>query len=102
VLEALVPLDDRRLKVETELPRMPLSFYEASIEMPSGWCTIPAAYLLLSDAYRDDARTASTRRWPLVERLGAHLDIVNEEEAIASILRDLAHHSQTAGSLGAG
>lgn len=98
VLEALVPLEDRRLEVETELPTIPLAFYEASIEMPSGWCTTPAAYLLLSDAYRDDARTASALGWSVVERPGAHLDIVTQEAAIASILRDLAPDAPAAGS----
>lgn len=39
VLEVLVPLEDRRRQVESELPTVPLSFYEASIAMPPGWCT---------------------------------------------------------------
>ncbi len=69
---------------------MSRSFYKASIEMPSGLCTSLAAYLLLSESYRDDGRRASAFGWP-VEQLGTHLHIVNDEESIASVLRDLAH-----------
>jgi hypothetical protein len=89
VLEALIPLDQRRHEIEAELPRVPLSFYETVIEAPRNWCTIPTAYILLSEAYRQDAQRAAAVGWPVVERLGGHLDLVNHGEAIASILIDL-------------
>ena len=92
VLEALVRNDQRRREIEQELPNVPLAFYEAAIKVPIGWCAGPGAYVLLSDAYRSDAATAASRGWPVVERLGAHLDIVNDEEAIAAILTNLADH----------
>jgi hypothetical protein len=60
VLRALVPLDSRRHEIESELPRVPLSFYETVIEVPSDSCTKSIAYVLLSEAYREDARRASS------------------------------------------
>jgi hypothetical protein len=93
VLEALIPHDQRRHQIEAELPRVPLSFYETVIEAPQNWCSIPTAYILLSEAYRQDAQRAAAVGWPVVERLGGHLDLVNHGEAIASILLDLVRPS---------
>jgi hypothetical protein len=93
VLESLVQDDLRRSEIEKELPQVPLAFYEATIEVPTDWCESAGAYVLLSDAYRGDAGRAASLGWPVVERLGAHLDIVNDEEAIADILLSLVEGS---------
>lgn len=90
VLEALVPDDSRRRAIETELPAVPLAFFEAPITLPAGWCDGECAFVLLSEFYRSDATRAATLGWPVVERQGAHLDLVNDEEAIAEILVGLA------------
>jgi hypothetical protein len=92
VIEALVPDDERRREIETELPEVPLAFYEAPIEAPAQWCNRNGAYVLLSEAYRRDANGAGSLGWPVVERPGGHLDIANDEQAIADILVDLADH----------
>jgi hypothetical protein len=89
VLEALVHDDRRRREIETELPQVPLAFYEAPIDLPPDWCTSQGAYVLLSEAYRQDASRAASLGWPVVERPGQHLDIVNDEEAIADLLLNL-------------
>jgi len=89
-MERLVDVPERRAAIEAELPIAPLAFYETSIAMPFGWCGTPCAYVLLSPSYRDDAVTASVRGWPVVERLGRHLDMANDELSIASILIHLA------------
>lgn len=90
VMEMLVPNEARRAAIETEMPEIPLAFYESPITVPVGWCDTPSAFLLLSDAYRRDADTASSLGWRVIERLGTHLDIVNEPEAIARHLVELA------------
>jgi hypothetical protein len=90
-LESLVPDDRRRREIEKELPLVPLAFFEAPIEVPTNWCKSGGAYVLLSEAYRLDASRAGSLGWPVVERPGAHLDIVNDEEAIADILLDLSN-----------
>ena len=76
--------------VEAELPEIPVSFYESEVAVPIGWCERPASYLLLSEAYRDDARIARDRGWRVAERAGGHLDIVNDAEAVARELIALA------------
>jgi hypothetical protein len=86
VMQTLVRDDDRRRAIEADLPQVPLAFFEASIAAPAGWCRSEGAYILLSDAYRSDATRAASFGWPVVERLGAHLDIANDEEAIADTL----------------
>jgi hypothetical protein len=70
-----------------------LSFYETVMDASRTWCATPTAYVLLSDAYRDDAQRAAVVGWPVAERLGGHLDIVADGEAIASILIDLVRPS---------
>jgi len=89
VLEGAVPDRQRRQEIEAELANVPLAFFEAAVETPGGWCGGPAAYLLFSDPYRGGAREGSALGWPVVERLGGHLDIVNASDAIASILLDV-------------
>jgi hypothetical protein len=90
VLESLVPDDDKRGVVERELPEIPLRFYESLIEVPEGWCARSGAYVLLSEGYHDDANSASVLGWPVVTRLGQHLDIVCHSEAIADILLQIS------------
>ena len=89
-LERLVGDDLRRDAVARELPQLPLAFYEASIDAPLGWCRRAGAYLLLSLNYRSDADRAAALGWPVVEHIGAHLDIVDDEATIADVLVGLA------------
>jgi hypothetical protein len=90
VMRTLVPDEQRRRAIESELPTVPLAFFETRLTSPAGWCAERGAYVLLSDAYRGDAERAASLGWPVVERIGGHLDIANEEEAIAEILGRLA------------
>lgn len=90
VLERLVHDGERRRVIERELPRVPLAFYETSIGAPSGWCAGESAYLLLSENYRSDALAGESLGWPVVERLGGHLAIVNDEATITDVLVSLA------------
>jgi hypothetical protein len=86
-MELLIPDGDKRAVVECELHEMPIRFYETG------------AYVLLSEGYQSDASRAAQLGWPVATRLGGHLDIVNESEAIASILLEIsAQPRQPAGS----
>ncbi|HXY91024.1 MAG TPA: alpha/beta hydrolase [Acidimicrobiia bacterium] len=90
VMEYLIPDEHRRRLFEAELPAVPYAFYEAPVELPEGWCGLPGAYVLLSEGYRRHLLTARSRGWPEVELRGAHLDLVNHPEAIATALVALA------------
>lgn len=90
VMESLVRARHRRIDLEAEMVEIPLAFFESAFGVPAGWCDTAAAFLLLSESYRADAERARTLGWPMIERLGNHLDIVNEAEAIAGSIIDLA------------
>lgn len=89
LMRTLVPDDVRRADVEAEMLEVPLAFYESAVDLPSGWDQGRGAYVLLSEAYRDDALRARSLGWPLIERLGGHLDIVNDPDAIARAVIEL-------------
>jgi hypothetical protein len=69
---------------------VPLEFYETSVTLPDGWCSVRGGFVLLSEGYRPDAATAVSLGWPTVELLGAHLDLVNHPDAVAQALTRLA------------
>jgi hypothetical protein len=89
-METLVPDLDRRAAVVAELPRVPLSYFDGPVPMPTGWSKVGCAYILLSEAYRSDAAEAAARDWPVVELLGGHLDIVMRPGDIADALVEMA------------
>ena len=90
VMEALVSDGDRRAEIEAEMPEIPLAYFESRVEVPERWWTAPGAFLLLSEAYRDDAERARTLGWPVVERVGGHLDMVDHPDDVARAIADLA------------
>ncbi|HEX6425707.1 MAG TPA: hypothetical protein VFZ79_19615 [Acidimicrobiales bacterium] len=90
VMEALVPDAVRRAEIEVETPEVPLALYEASMTQPVGWCnTTPAGFLLLSDAYRQDADRARSLGWNVIEDVGNHLDLVNRPKPLARHIVEL-------------
>jgi pimeloyl-ACP methyl ester carboxylesterase len=85
----LVPDDDRRRELEAEMPQIPLPYFESPFEVPGGWCESPGSFLLLSESYRGDAERSRALGWPTVERLGGHLDIVNDPDGVARAIVEL-------------
>ena len=86
VMEQLIPDDDLRSAVVAEMPKLPLSYFEGVIPVPSGWTGTSCRYVLLSEAYREEATEATSRGWQVCERLGAHLDILTRPVEIADLL----------------
>jgi hypothetical protein len=89
-MEGLIPDRSRREAVLAELPRLPLSYFENRVPVPDQRRTPPGAYVLLSEPYRPAAEEAASRGWPVVEMLGAHLDIVVRPARVADALLSLA------------
>jgi Alpha/beta hydrolase family len=85
----LVPDADRRRVLEAEIPEVPLAYFESAFEVPERWCESRGSFLLLSESYRGDAERSRALGWPTVERLGGHLDIVNDPEEIARAVVEL-------------
>lgn len=68
------------------MPEIPLAFFESAFDVPASWCRTRGSFLLLSEPYRGDAERACALGWPTRERLGAHLDIVNDPDHIADAI----------------
>jgi hypothetical protein len=54
-----------------------------------GWPAAPAAYLLLSEAYQDEADRARELGWPVTERPSHHLALLTDPGPVAAALHDL-------------
>jgi hypothetical protein len=96
--------DDRvRAALEAEMPRLPLSYFEASVPLPDGWDRRPCAYLLLSAGfYRHSASEARGRGWPVAEIDGGrHLATATKPVAVADALLDLERALEWIGRAGA-
>jgi hypothetical protein len=89
VMAELVPDPELRAAVIDDLPRLPLWYFEDTVTIPPDWPDFDGAYVLLSEVYRADAEAAAARGWPVIERLGGHLDIVTKPDVVADALRSL-------------
>jgi hypothetical protein len=91
-MRELVPDERLRAELEAEMPRLPLSYFEATVPVPDDWASRhPCAYLLLSAAsYGPSAAEARARGWPVVEIPGVqHLAIATNASAVTEALLDL-------------
>ena len=97
-----IPDDRKREIVSAELPALPLSYFQARVPVPAGWTSTGCGYILLSDAYADEAAKAAASGWPVVRLPGAHLDIVTRPAAIADAILSVAGDLSVAGESGRG
>ena len=87
VMKDLIPDPDMRRLVASELPRLPLSYFSDFVPPVRLWPSVDNGYILLSEAYVDEASEAARRGWNVVERFGRHLDIVSNARAVADAVR---------------
>jgi pimeloyl-ACP methyl ester carboxylesterase len=86
----LFPDQRTRQAVTEEQPRLPLSYYEASVPVPAGWDVRPCAYLLFGPPYDEVASQAHGRGW-IVQRLpGGHLHQLVDPDGVAQLLLAIA------------
>ena len=71
-IEAHFPDRESQARFEADLPRLPLTWFEDSAEVPA-WDFRPCGYLQLSQLYEPEALGAVKRGWPLVHVDGSHL-----------------------------
>jgi hypothetical protein len=88
-----VPDDRLRAALEAEMPRLPLSYFDASVPLPDGWDRRPCAYLLFTgEPYGESAADARDRGWRVAEISGAgHLAMATEPVAVTDTLLALEH-----------
>jgi pimeloyl-ACP methyl ester carboxylesterase len=90
-MRELIPDERLRATLVAEMPRLPLSYFEASVPVPDGWDARPCAYILFSEEpYEQSASDARARGWPVAEIRGAqHLALATEPIAVTEALLDL-------------
>jgi hypothetical protein len=90
-MRELVPDERLRAALEAEMPRLPLTYFDASVPLPTAWNRRPCGYLLLSaDLYGQSAAEAVARGWPVREIRGAqHLAIATDAVPVTHALLDL-------------
>jgi hypothetical protein len=91
VMQELIPDESKRNLVTSELPRLPIQYFAESVPAVRPWPAARNGYVLLSEAYVDDAAEARSRGWSVVEVPGQHLDIVTRPRAVA----DAIHQCRT-------
>jgi len=85
----LIPDPQARRRFAAGCPRLPLAMFEEVHPQAPAWPDAPGAYLLLSEAYRDQEAKARELGWPVAEQMTHHLAILTEPGRIAGSLREL-------------
>jgi pimeloyl-ACP methyl ester carboxylesterase len=90
-MRELVADERLRAALEAEMPRLPLSYFDASVPLPDGWGASPCGYLLFTaDPYGPSAAEAHRRGWPVAEIKGVgHLAMATDPIAVADGLLDI-------------
>ena len=93
----LFPDQATRQAVTEEQPRLPLSYYEASVPAPAGWDGQPCAYLLFGPPYDELAREARGRGWIVEQLSGRHLHQLVDPDGVARLLLAIAEQMEVTG-----
>lgn len=85
---ALFPSPVIRLQVSAAQPTLPLSYFDASLPVPTRWDETPCAYLAFGDTYADELARAVAAGWPVSTLTGHHLHLLAAPaEVAAEVLR---------------
>ncbi len=69
----LLPHEADRAELGADMPRLPRSFYDIDIEVPSGWSQSRCGYIMLSDAHEAELHDSTERGWPTASVDSTHL-----------------------------
>lgn len=94
VMKELIPDPETRRLVASELPQLPLSYFSDAVPPVRLWPAADNGYILLSEAYVDEASEAARRGWDVVELFGQHLDIVSKGREVADAVRRVVAKAQ--------
>lgn len=87
----LVPDELIRHELSSEMPRVPLAYFDEQVTGASTWREQPCSYVRLSALYEDQARMASDMGWPIERFSAGHLHmVVNPTAVTRAILNVLA------------
>ena len=85
----LFPDASTRATVEAEQQRLPLSWFDREVPVPSGWAARPSAYLAFGMTYPAEVALARREAWPVTVVDGAHLHMLVDPEGVAAAVVDL-------------
>lgn len=94
VVAQLLPDPQQRAALTAEQPRLPVSFYDEQVQLPTTW--VPSAFVALGGAYRDELETARGHGWPTRSLQLTHLATVTSPvqtaDAVLSVVAELEGH----------
>jgi hypothetical protein len=80
-----------RQRVEAGQPRLPLSYFDASVPTPPGWDRhAVCSYLAFGDTYAAECRRAGSAGWPFESLVGSHLHMLVDPAEVADAIARLA------------
>jgi len=86
---SLFPSVDVRAGIEGEQPRVPLAYFRDSVDAPSGWDTIPCAFLAFGATDSEETREAERRGWRVRTLNGGHLHMLVDSAEVAAQIETL-------------
>lgn len=93
-LAELVPDPELRERFAAACPRLPVAMFEEPLPPSPLWAGRRAAYLRLSDAYREASDQALDLGWPVRDLDGHHLSVLSQPDRVIDPLLDLAGQLQ--------
>lgn len=88
-LAELLPDPAVRQRFADGCPRLPLAMFTETHPAVPQRPDAPAAYLLLSETYQEEAVTARELGWPVKEQMSHHLALLTEPGRVAASIREL-------------
>jgi hypothetical protein len=82
-LASVVPGADLA-EIDRRCPRLPLSYFDFEITVPSGWVSASNAYLAFGDTYDEEFDLVVGRGWPHARIEGGHLHFLHDPDAVAA------------------
>jgi pimeloyl-ACP methyl ester carboxylesterase len=89
ILPTLINDPILRERFVSDEPRLPVAWYNDSIEVPAGWDNRRIAYLRFSDAYDGELQQARSRGWTVAALNGGHLHHLNAPDEVARHIEGL-------------
>jgi hypothetical protein len=100
VIAASLPSPEQRNRFLSELPRLPMSYFEEPAPATEAWQGLPRAYLQTSPAYAAAAAEASAAGFLVQIHPGDHLSVVTQPMEVAARIRELVSALARAASAG--
>lgn len=91
VMKELVPDPIVRARIEADMPRLPLDYFDDHIPEPDAWDSAPCVYIQFSPIYDPIAAEARRRGMHVELVAGGHLHMVVAPDVVAATIERLAH-----------